>query len=111
MAASSPALHCEEIDRGRRAIEAKAMRSMWGAVILQAIQDLMRTSSGSDPIDRRRARAWIGSRDFHLVCDCAGIDGHYRAAGLLKLISGQIVGHCEGAVSAPKKYIGDRRAG
>jgi hypothetical protein len=63
---------------------AKQCQNLWCAVLLQALKDATYPTNyeGVGWIDKqakaelkqRRAKAWLGSRDFRAVCDYAGFD-------------------------------------
>ena len=56
-------------------------RVLWAAVIAQAANDAMPkltptfVRKGDAGLDCKRARAWTGTSDFHLVCALAGLEG------------------------------------
>lgn len=54
-------------------VESKRIRSLWAAVFLSALSD---ARLPKDCLERHKARRWIGGKDFFLVCNLSGIDGH-----------------------------------
>lgn len=58
-----------------RALDAVACRHLWAAVLTQCLKDALQPQGPSHTkrSDTWRAEAWIGSRDFRMVCDLAGI--------------------------------------
>lgn len=61
--------------------EVAPMRMLWRAVLVQALREarghIANTGGAIPPAGRklelRRARDWIGSRDFREVCELAGV--------------------------------------
>jgi hypothetical protein len=66
--------------RADLAAEAVVLRRLWRAVLVQALREakgqIVNTGGaippGSRNLEQRRARDWIGSRDFREVCELAG---------------------------------------
>ncbi|SIO36772.1 hypothetical protein SAMN05444722_1705 [Rhodovulum sp. ES.010] len=50
-------------------------RALWCAVLWEGWCNAHGRGAGLGPVARAQAAAWIGSRDFHMVCALAGIDG------------------------------------
>lgn len=51
---------------------------LWLGVLLQAMRDAFRTSrseKGCCTTEHLETLRWIGSRDFHMVCAMAGLNG------------------------------------
>lgn len=72
-------------------IDAERCRELWGAVlnhgIAEALWENVKTAStsgsGVTALDQRKARSWIGSRGFNMVCSLAGrepelVESHIR---------------------------------
>lgn len=60
-------------------------KALWQAVLARGIEDAAgrigaRASRWSKSAEVKRARDWIGSRDFAFVCDLAGMDPDFVAA-------------------------------
>lgn len=63
------------------AAEALVLRKLWRAVLFMALKEaagnVVNTGGSFTPTtvrcERRRARDWIGSRDFRGVCELAGV--------------------------------------
>lgn len=51
-------------------------RSIWLAVIYQALEDATTTKHATAPVERAQARAWLSSmgKDFREVCALAGVE-------------------------------------
>lgn len=61
-------------------IDTAACRALWRWVLASGLRDALGlAAAGHDKASpvaiRNNARAWIGSRDFHMVCALAGEDG------------------------------------
>lgn len=62
-------------------VEAAACGSLWAAVLHQALKDIHDAQTGgpmrSAPYGggRQPRPEWVGSRDFHMTCALAGLDG------------------------------------
>lgn len=70
-------------------VATKAHRQLWQSVLLQAARDILRTATskyGCDEADHRAALAWVGTRDFHLVCALAGMDGSAVAGQMQRML-------------------------
>jgi hypothetical protein len=50
--------------------------TLWLAVLRLAFDDLTGGLKTTKPIDVHRAKQWVGSRDFAIVCYLAGVDPH-----------------------------------
>lgn len=52
-------------------------RGLWASVLLEQVRlaGVVCPTSVDKQLDIDRARKWLGSRDFHIVCDLAGVDG------------------------------------
>lgn len=55
--------------------ECSAMRHLWLAVLTEQIRLSLGLHASDEEHDGAAARRWMGSRDFHTVCDFAGIEG------------------------------------
>lgn len=53
--------------------EAAACRRLFAAVLLENMNLIFAPVRSSTELDRDRAFRWIGSRDFHIVCDLDGV--------------------------------------
>ncbi|WP_306131021.1 hypothetical protein [Roseovarius sp. MMSF_3350] len=68
-----------------RDVSADACRQLWCAVLQHGIATALRAIPRTDralvsSLEIQRARSWIGTPDFRLVCELAGIDPAYAAA-------------------------------
>lgn len=64
-------------------------RHVWQAVLAQAIRDIFTVTDNYKTVSKneaRTARAWIGTKDFHMVCALAGVDGPRCATAIQKRI-------------------------
>lgn len=66
-------------DAASRFGDTTVMRQMWGEVLQRALDDAFgavvgSTSGHTAEAERKRARDWIGTRDFREVCELAGIE-------------------------------------
>lgn len=59
-------------------------RALWLAVLTNALTDI---NLGRHPGRREDALRWIGSADFRAVCDLAGLDPDWVAAGVRKRLT------------------------
>lgn len=69
-------------DQSLRTVQGRACQNLWVAVLVQAMRDLFLTASENATLNRQRARTWVKTRDFHMVCALAGLDGEYIARQL-----------------------------
>jgi len=47
---------------------------LWRAVVLMSLQDIAsKSNSNNQALHRAQAKAWLGTKDFYLVCELAGI--------------------------------------
>lgn len=68
--------------RAELAADAVVLRRLWRAVFVQALREakgsIINTGGAGSRLhlhlEQRRARDWIGSRDFREVCDLAGLE-------------------------------------
>jgi len=64
---------------GEGQTQTDACKNLWGEVLIRALEDAQgRFGSSNDnrqprPTIQAQAIIWIGSRDFHDVCDAAGV--------------------------------------
>jgi hypothetical protein len=74
--------------------EAERMRALWRAVLVHALREargrIINTGGAIRPatreLEQRRARDWIGGRDFREVCELAGVS--VTAEEVLAVIDG-----------------------
>lgn len=78
------------------AAECVVLRRLWRAVLVQALREarghIINTGGAltvtGHHAERRRAREWIGSRDFREVCELAGVS--ITAAEVFEKIDGPL---------------------
>ncbi|MGK7653174.1 hypothetical protein ACSQ76_12385 [Roseovarius sp. B08] len=68
-----------------RDVSAEACRQLWCAVLQHAVSMALRSLPRTEralvtSLEIQRARNWIGTPDFKLVCELAGIDPAYAKA-------------------------------
>ncbi|MGL5735051.1 MAG: hypothetical protein ACRCYS_09320 [Beijerinckiaceae bacterium] len=64
-------------------VDAVGCRALWQSVLLEQVRLALTVGAAggeggfgySNPADQARARSWIGTRDFHMVCALAGLEG------------------------------------
>lgn len=69
-------------DHSLRAAQGRSCQNLWVAVLVQAMRDLFLSASENATLNRQRVRSWLKSRDFHMVCALARLDGEYIASQL-----------------------------
>lgn len=75
---------------GWTAEQARACRALWASVLMTAIRDALapdeklQTRNGNhgsaSKLDRAQAQSWVGSKDFRIVCEAAGLNPDYILA-------------------------------
>ena len=83
--------------------QGRACQNLWVAVLVQAMRDLFHGAGQNADLDRFRVKNWLKSRDFHMVCALAGLDGEYIARQLERR-SAQIAA----GATDPAELIGKR---
>jgi hypothetical protein len=86
----------EVLETGELDIDGNAVKTLYLAVILQALLDATKPQYTGEPeqsdIDRRQAKAWffasvgVTAEDFVEVCDTAGVDPDYTRSFAYKII-------------------------
>lgn len=55
--------------------EAKDCRALWAAVLFEMWRSVFQPHFDATVGERQQSIAWFGSRDMHMVCALAGLDG------------------------------------
>lgn len=82
MTARDLALHRGLVPSGNDAVDARACRLLWRAVLAEMGLVALgkagnRGKSFVTPAEQSEAQSWFGSRNFYTVCALAGFDGAY----------------------------------
>ena len=68
-------------------ISGQACRDLWNAVLHEVINIIVRPKLWDKPHEADQARAWIGGRDFQIVCALAGHDAEYIYDGFKRMLT------------------------
>lgn len=65
--------------------ECSDIRTLWLNVLIRGLDDASGRLDGGNMawngVNEKRAKEWIGSKDFHMVCDLAGMDADMIESG------------------------------
>lgn len=64
--------------------EMTAYKRLWIAVLMEQYRAAIRSRAMVSDIEVFQAQRWFGTQNFFLVCDMAGVNGHYILAQVRK---------------------------